>query len=560
MTRAQAWLPVVATVRGYRRAWWRDDLVAGGVLVAMLVPAGIGYARAAGLPAETGLYATVVPLLVYAVLGPSRILVLGPDSSLAPIIAAAVLPLAAGSADRSVALAGVLAVLVGGWLLLGGLLRAGAVTALLSRPIRVGYLNGIAVVVLAGQLPTLLGFSGASVSLEVPWSIQGGEHSPLALAFGLVSLGVLVAARLTGHTVLGLAGVVVGSAVLVAAFGWADRLPVVGALPTGLPYPALADVGWQDWGALVAPAAGIALIAFTDTAVLSRSLAARHGETVDGSAEMRGLGAANVATGLLAGFPISASSSRTPVAESAGSRTQLTGVVGALGVSAFVLLAPEATGWLPTATIAAVVVIAASSLVDVPGLVRLARSNPVDGVLSAVAFVGVVTVGVLEGIVVAVLLSLAAFVRQASSPYRAELGRVRGVRGYHDLARHPEGERLPGCVILRFDAPLFFGNGQAFDTFVRDAVEQRADARVVVVAAEPITDVDSTAVEHLVALDDWLTARGVHLVLAEAKGPVKDRLRRYHPARFGPERFAPTVGAAVDAFTGQWRGDLPEPG
>ncbi|MCV2396420.1 SulP family inorganic anion transporter [Actinotalea sp. M2MS4P-6] len=557
MTRPQAWPPAVATVRGYRREWWRRDLVAGLVLTAMLVPAGIGYARAAGLPPETGLYATVVPLLVYAVLGPSRILVLGPDSSLAPIIAAAVLPLAAGS-DRRIALAGVLAVLVGGWLVLGGLLRAGAVTALLSRPIRVGYLNGIAVVVLAGQLPALLGLDGAGISLELPWSVHGGTFVPLALGFGLGSLAALVVARLTGHTVLGLAGVVVASAALVALLGLGDRLPVVGALPSGLPHPALAGATWADVRALVAPAAGIALIAFTDTGVLSRSLAARHGETVDGSAEMRGLGAANLATGLLAGFPISGSSSRTPVAETAGARTQLTCVVGALGVTAFVLVAPGATAWLPSATLAAVVVVAASSLVDVPGLARLVRTNPLDGALSMIAFAGVVTLGVLQGIVVAVVLSLAAFVYQASRPYRAELGLVHGVRGYHDLARHPEGERVPGCVIVRFDAPLFFGNGERFDAFVRSTVARRDDARLVVLAAEPITDVDSTAVEQLVALDDWLTSRGITFVLAEAKGPVKDRLRRYEPARFGPERFAPTVGAAVDSFTGRLRGDLDE--
>lgn len=556
MTRLEAWLPVVATVHGYRREWWRHDLVAGVVLIALLVPAGIGYARAAGLPPQTGLYATVVPLLVYAVLGPSRILVLGPDSSLAPIIAAAVLPLAAGSADRAVPLAGVLAVLVGGWLVLAGLLRAGAVTALLSRPIRVGYLNGIAVVVLAGQLPTLLGLDGARIGLEVPWSVRGGFLVPLALAFGVGGLAVLVAARLTGHTVLGLTVVVTGSALLVAVLGLSDRLPVVGALPTGLPRPTLGGVSWAEVRDLVGPAAGIALIAFTDTAVLSRSLAARHGRSVDGSAELRGLGAANLATGLLAGFPVSASSSRTPVAEAAGARTQLTGVVGALGVAGFVLLAPGATGWLPSATIAAVVVVAASSLVDLPGLVRLVRTNPVDGALSMVAFAGVITLGVLRGIVLAVALSLAAFVRQASRPYRAELGRVPGVRGYHDLARHPEGRRVPGCVLVRFDAPLFFGNGEVFDAFVRERVETRPDVRLVVLAGEPITDVDSTAIEHLSALDDWLTARGVAFVLAEVKGPVKDQLRRYEPTRFTAERFAPTVGAAVDAFTGELRADL----
>ncbi len=500
------------------------------------------------------MYATIVPLVVYALLGPSRILVLGPDSSLAPIIAAAILPLAANDAE-AVSLAGVLAVLVGGWLLLAGVLRAGAITALLSRPIRVGYLNGIATVVIAGQLPTLFGIEGGHVNLDLPWSVTGGPVHLTAAAFGVTSLVALAVARAVKRTVVVLAAVVVVSGALVAALGLNDQIPVVGALPAGLPTPAL-DLSWSAVRHLIAPALAIALVAFTDTAVLSRSLAARHGQTVNGSAEMFGLGSANLATGFLGGFPISASSSRTPVAETAGAATQVTGLVGAAGVTAFVLLAPEATAYLPSATIAAVVVVAAASLIDVPDLLRLARAHRADAVASMVAFAGVVTLGVLEGIVLAVALSVSAFVQRASRPYYAELGRLPGVRGYHDLGRHPEGERVDGCVIVRFDAPLFFGNGARFDDVVRRIVESRPDAELVVLAAEPITDVDSTAVEDLTALDDWLAARGITLVLAEAKGPVKDRLSRFDGTRFDRTRFAPTVGAAVDGFTGGWRTDL----
>jgi MFS superfamily sulfate permease-like transporter len=261
---------------------------------------------------------------------------------------------------------------------------------------------------------------------------------------------------------------------------------------------------------------------------------------------------------------VSASASRTPAAAHAGARTQLTGVVGAALIVAFVVVAPGLTGYLPRSALAAVVIVAASSMVDVRGLVWLARTDRVDAALSVSAFVGVVLVGVLEGIAIAIGLSLVAFVNHSWRPYRAELGRIPGVRGYHDLSRHPEATRLPGIVIVRFDAPLFFANGGIFDEFVRDTVDDVHDVdevRTVILAAEPITDIDSTAVDELVELDDFLRSRGIHLLIAEMKGPVKDQLRRYGlTERFGPDRFWPTVGAAVDSITGELRGDLgPEP-
>ena len=562
------WAPGVGVARRYPRSWWRHDIGAGVVLTALLVPAGIGYAQAAGLPAEAGLYATIGPLLAYAVVGPSRVLVLGPDSALAPIIAVAVLPLALGDESRAVALAGLLAVMVGVLLVLGGLARVGAVTVLLSKPIRIGYLNGIALVVVLGQLPALLGASvdpRASLAglADVVGSVGRGDVVTAALVIGLVSLATILVLRRWVNAAVGVLVAVVGATAAVALLGLAERLPVVGALPAGLPTPGLGPVGWHDVVDLTGPALAIALLAFADTAVLSRAFAARRGETIDGDAEMRALGLANVAGGVIGGFPVSASSSRTPVAEQAGARSQLAAVVGALLLVAFVVLAPGLTGYLPSAALAAVVMVAASTLADVRGTVRLVRVRPVEGALSVATFLGVVVLGVLEGIVVAIALSLAAFVHHASRPYRTELGLIPGVRGYHDLARHPEAHRIPGVVIVRFDAPVFFANGTLFADHVR-AVVARAGARVgtVVLAAEPITDVDSTGLDSLVELDDGLRAQGVRLVLAEVKGPVKDRLRHYDvrlpdgTPRFGPDRFAPTVGAAVDAVTGDLRGDL----
>jgi len=346
--------------------------------------------------------------------------------------------------------------------------------------------------------------------------------------------------------------------VLTAILGLSASLPVVGALPQGLPAPALGGLEWADVASLALPAAGIALIAFTDTAVLSRTFAARRGDSVDGSQEMAGLGIANVAGGALGGFPVSGSSSRTPVAEQAGARTQLTGVVGAVLLIVFILALPGLTELLPSATLAAVVMSAAIGLIDARGVVRLVRINIVDAVLSAAAFLGVLVFGVLEGIVITIGLSFIAFVNRSWRPYKAELGRVAGLRGYHDLARNPEGTRVPGVVIVRFDAPLFFANGAIFDDWVRSRVRSAGpDVRTVILAAEPITDIDTTAADELVELDEYLEARGIRLIIAEMKSPVVDTLARYGlTGRFTPDRFAPTVGAAVDEVTGTLRGDI----
>ena len=559
------WLPGLEVLANYQRSWLRYDLLAGVVLTALLIPAGMGYAEASGLPPETGLYATIVPLLLYALVGPSRILVLGPDSALAPIIAASVLPLAAGDPDRAVALAGLLAIMMGVLLLVGGILHLGFVADLLSKPIRVGYLNGIAVVVIVGQLPKLLGFTAESDSFvgDIRATIEGvsgGLVNSTAMIIGLTSLGLIVGLRLFFSRVPGVLVAVVGAMIWVAAAGLSDEVPVVGALPRGLPAPALGSLSWSDAGSLLGPALGIALIAFADTGVLSRVFAARHGESVSGSHEMRGIGLSNIASGMFGGFPVSGSSSRTPVAEQAGARTQLVGVTGALLIVGFMLVAPGLTGNLPASSLAAVVIVAAGGLIDVPAVVRLVNVNPIEGLLSIAAFLGVVLVGVLQGIVITIGLSFIAFVNEAWRPYRAELVQIPGTRGYHDRSRHPEGRRIDGIVILRFDAPLFFANGGMFTDYVRSVVAADTEVTTLILAAEPITDIDSTAVDDLVELDDFLASAGIEFIIAEMKGPVKDRLALYGlHHRFGPERFAPTVGAAVDAVLGHERDDIGHP-
>jgi sulfate permease, SulP family len=547
------WLP--PALRGYRTEWLRHDLVAGAALFAILVPAGMAYAQASGLPPVTGLYATVVPLIVYAAVGPSRVLVLGPDSALVPMIVAALVPLAADNEQRSVALAGLLAILIGVIMLLGSALRLGIITGLLSKPIRLGYLNGIALLVAVSQLPTLLGISAGDGS---PWEklfatvpkVLAGETNMTALLLGLASLVLIWVPRRLKWKVPGVLIAVVVSCIAVALLGLHDDVKVTGALPQGLPAPALGGIGWADVLALLPAAAAIALIVFVDTGTLSQALAAAGDGRVSGNHEMAALGAANAASGLLGGFPVSASTSRTPVAVEAGAKSQLTGVVGAVLVLGFMLVAPGVTEFLPAATLAAIVIAAAAAIADPAGVRRLIRMSRSESLVMLAAFLGVTILGVLPGIAVAVGLAILDFLRRAWDPYRAELVDVPGVPGYHDVSRHPEGERVPGLLILRFDAPLFFGNGPLLGSFVRTKLDE-ADPGTerVVLAAEPVTGIDVTALDELVQLDEWLERHGVDLVFAELKGPVKDRLVRYGMgSRFSPEHFFPTVSEAVRAF------------
>lgn len=547
-------LPGVQRLRAYRRSDLRADASAALILTSLLIPAGMGYAEVAGLPPETGLYATIVSLVAYALAGPSRLLILGPDSSLVPVIAAAVAPLALGDTSRAVALAGLLAMLTGVLTVLGGVARLGFVMNLLSKPIRVGYLNGVALTILVNQLPKLFGFSVASDGLPRSlWRfLDGLAHGAAvvpAAVIGIGSLGAILVLRRVTPRVPGLL-IAVGAGTLVVWAADLESVPVVGSLPAGLPAPALGGLRWDDVTALLGPALGIALVAFADTGVLSRALAIRDGTRPRDNAEMAALGFTNLACGALGGFPVSGSASRTPVAIASGARTQMTGVIAAALVAGLVVAGPGATTHLPSAALAAVVVTAAFSLADIGGALRLLRVRPGEFALAAAASAGVVGLGVLRGIGLAVALSLVAFVLNAWRPHTAELGRVERRKGYHDLARHPDGHRIPGLVLARFDAPLFFANASTFSAFLRGLVEDAgAPVRWVVLAAEPITDIDTSAADELVALDAELAQRGVRLVFAEMKGPVKDRMARYGlDARFGPDRFYPTLGTAVSDY------------
>ena len=533
------------------------------MLTAILVPAGMAYAEAAGLPPIVGLYASIVPLLAYAVLGPSRILILGPDSSLLPIIAAAIVPLAAGDDARATALSALLAVIVGVLVIGAGLARLGFLTALLSAPVRHGYLNGIALIVVVSQLPRLFGFTttGDSVIDRARSFVAGlaaGETNAVSLAIGVTCLVVILGLRQWRPGIPGILVAVVGSTIVSAVFDLSARsgIAVVGPLPVGLPPLTIPPLAGGDILALVPAALGIALVSATDTSVLSRTFSLRRHEEVDQDRELLALGGANLATGLLSGMPISSSASRTPVAEAAGARSQLTSVVGALAIAVMLVADPGLLEDLPTATLAAVVIAAGLSLVEIGAIARLWRLGSSEFWLALASFLGVAFVGVIEGVFFAVALSLLAFIRRAWWPHDAVMGRADGVKGYHDLTYYPEARQVPGLVLYRFDAPLFFANADVFRDRIRERIASaEGPVRWVVVAAEPITDVDTTAAAMLDTLEAELAAAGITLAFAELKDPVRAKLRRYGALERVPdERIFPTVGTAVSGYlkaTGQ---------
>ncbi|MFI1681429.1 SulP family inorganic anion transporter [Streptomyces sp. NPDC020607] len=550
-------VPGVRAVRAYRREWLSKDIVAGVVLTTLLVPQGMAYAELAGLPAITGLYTSILCLLGYAVCGPSRILVLGPDSSLGPMIAATVLPLVAadGDPDRAVALASMLSLMVAGIMILASTARLGYVAELISKPTMIGYMNGLAVTILVGQLPKLLGFKVDAEGLvdecvAVVEGVADGESVGAAVAVGCGGIVLILALQRWLPRVPAVLVMVVLAIGAVITFDLQERgVALVGVLPEGFPPLTVPDVGLDDFGPLLAGALGIAVVSLADTISNASAFASRTGQEVRGNQEMAGVGAANLAAGLFQGFPVSTSGSRTAVAERAGARTQLTGVVGAGLIVLMLVLAPGLFRHLPQPALAAVVITASLSLADVPGTVRLWRQRRIEFLLCLAAFLGVALVGVLEGIAVAVGLSVLNVFRRTWWPYEAVLGRVEGLPGYHDIRSYPAAEQLPGLVIYRFDAPLIFANAKTFRDEVTRLSRSEPAPEWIVIAAEPMTDVDTTAADVLEALDESLNSRGVHLVFAELKDPVRRKIVRYELTRTIDERHIfPTVEAAVAAF------------
>ena len=550
------WLPGLATLRDYDIRWLRNDVVAGIVLSTMLVPVGIAYAVASGVPPINGLYATIIPLIAYAVFGPSRILVLGPDSSLAPIILGVVLPLSAGDPGRAVAVAAAMALVSGAACICAGVARLGFITELLSKPIRYGFMNGIALVVLITQLPKLLGFSIEPTGpLRDLWAIgvavAAGKANWAGTALGVGALVAILV--LKAHKRMGAILIAVIAAMLIA--DWFDLasgfgVKVLGPVPQGLPDFTIPWLRSTDILPLVEGGLAVAVVSFADTSVLSRTFAARTGRHVDPDKEMIGLGAANVAAGLFQGFPISSSASRTPVAEAAGAKTQVTGVVGAAVVALVIVAAPELFRDLPYSALAAVVISAAIGLFEFKDLTRIYRINPWEFWLSIICTAAVAVFGAIAGIGIALVLAMIEFLWDGWRPHWAVLGKPEGVDGYHDVTRYPEAARIPGLLLFRWDAPLFFANAEYFSRCVQLAIASSPDpVRRVVVTAEPITSVDVTSADTLTELDAALRSEGIELCFAELKDPVKDKLKRFGLfAEFGERRFYPTNMSAVEDF------------
>ena len=553
------WMPGARALASYRKSWLRHDLVAGLVLSTLLVPQGMAYAALAGLPAITGLYTTVICLIGYAAFGPSRILVLGPDSSLGPMIAATLLPIigSGGDPDRAIALASMLALLVAAIEIGAGLAKLGFIADLLSKPTQIGYMNGLALTILVGQLPKLFGFSIEANGLidetrEFVSGLASGEAVAAAAAVGVVSLALILILqrwlpRIPGVLVAVVAAIVATSALHLSGHG----VSLVGTLPEGLPSPTWPSPV-SDLPLLVAGALGIALVSLTDTISTASAFGARTGQEVDGNKEMIGIGAANVGAGLFQGFPVSTSGSRTAVAEQAGAKTQLTGLVGAGAIVLMLVLVPGLLRNLPDATLAAVVIAASLSLADIAGSRRLWHQRRVEFLLSMATFLGVALLGVLAGIAVAVALSILNVFRRAWWPYQTTLGRVPGVEGHHDRSLYPDAEELPGLVIFRFDAPLLFANARTFRDQIRRLAAGEPKPRWIVIAAEPITDVDTTAADMLLELDEEVNARGTSLVFAELKDPVRAKLERYELiGTLDPDHFFRTLDGALEAFRRQ---------
>ncbi|HET6445884.1 MAG TPA: SulP family inorganic anion transporter [candidate division Zixibacteria bacterium] len=554
VSRLESWVPGIQAFRTYQRAWLGRDVMAGLILCALLIPQGMAYAELAGLPAITGLYTTIICLVAYAAFGPSPYLVLGPDSSLGPMIAAIILPMAAGNTEYAVALAGMLALMVGIIALVAGIGRLGFISDLLSKPVRVGYMAGLAITIFFSQLPKLFGFSvdGGNIIVDIREFLTNLDQTNVwALGIGVLSLVIVLGLRRRSPRIPGILIAVVVAIAISSLFDFAVKgVDVVGVLLQGFPMPSFPAVDIADLPLLAAGALGITLVAIGDTISVSAGFAARRGDEVDSDQELVGIGAANFLSGFFHGFPVSTSSSRTAVAEQAGAKSQLTGLLAAVLVLLMLLFVPGLVQNLPESVLAAVIIIAASTLLDIPELRHLWNQRKSEFYLAVISLLGVALIGVLEGIVIAVMVSIIQLFIRAWRPHSAVLGKTKSVAGYHDITRYPEAILTPGMLMLRWDAPLFFANANLFRRRVRELVKQTDPTpRWIVLAAEPITDVDTTAADMLVELDEELNAAGIHLILAELKDPVKDKIERYGLYDTIDRRhFFPLIEEAVEAF------------
>ena len=549
--------PGLATLLHYPRSYLRSDLVAGVTVGAVAVPSSLAMAELAGLPVVFGLYGTFLPLAVYALLGTSRQHVVGPESTLAALTAVTVAPLAMvdGEVDpaRYVALAAALAVAMGGTLLLAGAARLGFFADFFGKPVLLGYINGVALIVIASQFGKLLGISvDVSDFFPIVWEVlselsdANGPTVLLSAALLAAALAVrrFVPAAPPSLVVLALA-LVIAALVELASHG----IAVVGEVEGGLPSFGLPRVGADDFLDLVLPATAFSLVAFADMIATVRTFAQKHGYEIDPNRELSAIGGANLVGGLTGAFPISSSNSRSAVNDSAGARSQAAGLVAAAVVGLFLVFAMPLIEPLPTAALGVIIVVAAAGLINVSSIWRLRRVRPAEAALALVAFGGVLVFGVVSGVVVAIALSIGVFLYRAARPHDAVLGRIDDVDGYHDIARWEGAETVPGLLVYRFDAPPFFVNAEYLRQRVLALADASEDVTWLVLNAEAWTYLDATAIDVLHRLHGELEQRGIALCFARLKGRQREIFQDTHlTARIEPDRFFPTVRAAVVAF------------
>ena len=547
-------LPGLEQFRGYRRDWLRGDLLAGLTVAAYLVPQVMAYATVAGLPPVVGLWAALVPLAVYAVLGSSRQLSVGPESTTALMTATALAPLALGDPAHYAALAAAAAVLVGAICFVAGLLRIGFLADLLSRPVLVGYMSGVAVIMIGSQLGKVTGISveGDEFIEEVQSFIKGlrDVHWPTVALSAAVLVVLLILARLAPRLPGPLIAILLATAVVAAFSLHRNGIKVIGAIPSGLPTPGLPGIGLEDVSALAIPAVGIAIVAFSDNVLTARTFAARHDQRIDANAELRALGVCNVGTGLLHGFPVSSSGSRTALGDALGSRTQLYSVVS-LGFVLVVMVAGRGVlANFPMAALGALVVYAALRLVDVPEFKRLARFRRSELLLALATTASVLLFGVLYGVLVAIALSILDLLRRVARPHDAVQGFVPGLAGMHDVDDYPDADPVPGLVVYRYDAPLFFANAENFRERALAAVDENEHSvKWFVLNAEANVEVDLTALDALDQLRAELESRGVEFAMARVKQDLRDSLEAAGLVdKIGEDRIFMTLPTAVEAY------------
>lgn len=553
-------------LREYQRAWLRGDLLAGVTVTAYLIPQVMAYAELAGLPAVAGLWASVGALLGYALLGSSRRLSVGPESTTALMTAAALGSVPAAAADPA-SFAAALALIVACFCVLGWLGHLAALAELLSRPVLVGYLAGIAVIMVTSQLGKLLGFPVEADGFlpELSYVLHHLEdvHVP-SMVLGLVTLvAMLAASAFFPKAPVALLGML-GATAVARVMDLSDRgVELVGTIPAGLPAPGLPDVGPADFVALLGPALGVALVGYTDNILTGRAFASRHGERIDAKRELLALGAANLGAGLLHGFPVSSSGSRTAIGDSVGGRTQAASLVTVGCTLLAILVARPLLAAFPLPALGAVVVYAAIRLVDVREFVRIARFRRSEALLALATTVAVLLAGVLNGILVAIGLSVLDLLRRVARPHDAVEGYVPGIAGMHDVNDYPTARPVPGLLVYRYDSPLFFANAEDFHHRSLAAVAENAQpVQWFVLNTEAIVEVDITSVDVLETLRRELTEAGTVMALARVKQDLRDQLGPTgFLERIGEDRIFPTLPTAVEAFHAwQAGGKDPEPG